>query len=166
MTYKLKDIKGNLPSSIYVIYFYGIKFTKQDLISVENTLRRYKDKYSHIGYLMAVSNTDARYCTKRELSLKGHNGRNPTIVIGHKIKTHIHLVIIGDNNNSAYTASKKIVEALNKRFEGKCRFYNIGKNIHDKNFINYSLKQAYKIRKEGLFKEILEKKKVIKTEKF
>ena len=164
--YKLKKFNKNLPASIYAIYFYEVKFNKQDIMSVKNTLRRYKKKYPYIGYLLAISNTSSKYCVKREIRFKNRKGRPPTVVLGNKIATHIHLSIIGDYNHSAYFVAKQIVNTLNKRFQGKCRIKGIGKGLHAKKFINYSLKQSKDIWIQGVFKEIIKKEKNRISRKF
>lgn len=166
MIYKLIETNNGLPACVYAIYFFDVKFSEQDIISVKNTLRRYKKKYPFIGYLLAVSNTDSKHCLKREIRLKGHIGRPPTVVLGNKIQTHLHLLIIGDNNHSAYTATKKIVKALNKRFHGKIAMRNKGKGKHAKNIIKYSLKQSNETWRTGVFKEIIKKDKGIASVKF
>lgn len=95
-----------------------------------------------------------------------HKGRPPTVVLGNKIKTHIHLLVIGSKNHSAYSVVKEIVTTLNKRFDKKCSFRGIGKSKHAKNFISYSLKQSNSILKNGLFNELVEKRKNISTQRF
>lgn len=157
--YKLKNFKEDLPATLYAIYFFEVEFSEKDIMSVKNTLRRYKKKYPYIGYLLAISNTDSKYCVQREIRLKNRKGRPPTIVLGNKIPIHIHLSIIGDYNHSAYSVAKQIVNTLNKRFEGKCAIRRKGRKTHAKVFINYSLKQSKDTWIKGLFEDIIEKKK-------
>lgn len=166
MIYKLTKTRNNLPACVYSIYFFDIKFSNQDIISVKNTLRRYRKKYPHIGYLLTISNTDSNHCLKREIRIKGQRGRPPTVVLGNKIQTHLHLSIIGDNNRSAYLPTTKIVKALNKRFEGKVAMRCLGKGTHAKNFIEYSLKQSNETWRTGLFKTITKKYKGIESLEF
>ena len=165
MSYRLKEIKEKLSASVYAIYFFDVEFSKLDIESVKNTLRRYKKKFPYMGFLLVISNTDSNHCTIRKIMLKKHIGSPPSIVLGHKIQTHIHLAIIGDNNHSAWSVTNQIVKTLNKRFDDRVRFRGKGRDIHAKNFIKYSLKQANHVWKKGKFEEIIYKEKTIKTKK-
>lgn len=164
-TWQIKETKADLPASVYAIYFFKTPINKRDIESVKNTLRRYRKKYPYISYLFTLSNTDSKYCVKRAVRIKKQKGKPPIIVLGNKIAPHIHLSIMGDNNHSAYWAVKEIVKTLNKRFYGNCSFRGMGRKKHAKNFISYSLKQANSILKSGLFNVLLEKRKVISTQK-
>ncbi len=164
MVYRLKEFEEHLPAYLYAIYLFKTKLLKRDIYAIQNALKRYSKKYPHISYLLVVSNTDSSHCLQRELKIKGKKGRPRTVVFGNKIDTHIHLAIIGNEQKSAYRCAKDLKKALNKHFKGNiCIYEGYGKGQKAKNFINYSLKQANSVNKNGIFNEILEKQKAIDT---
>ena len=167
MVYRLKEFEEKLPAMLYAINLFKINLTEKDIFSIKNTLRRYCKKYPYVSYLLVVSNTDSKYCTQREIRIKGKRGRPKTIILGNKIPTHIHLSIMGNKTHSAYKYVKEIIKAFNKRFNGNiCSFCSKGKDEHAKNFIDYSLRQANSVSKNGIFNKILETKKSIYSEYF
>lgn len=164
MVYRLKYFEENLPAYLYAIYLFKTKLSKQDIYSIQNTLRRYSKKYPHISYLLVVSNTDSNHCLQREIRIKGKKGRPATLVFGNKVDIHIHLSIIGNKEKSAYKCVKDLKKAFNKHFKGKvCSYEGWGKGQKAKNFIDYSLKQANSVNKNGIFNEILEKERALDT---
>ncbi len=164
MVYRLKDFEEKLPACLYVIYLFKTKLLKKDIYSIQNALKRYSKKYPHISYLLVVSNTDSNHCLQRELKIKRKRGKPKTLVFGNKIDTHIHLSIIGNKRKSAYKCVEDLKKTINKHFGKKiCSYCSYGKSQKAKNFINYSLKQANSINKNGIFNEILEKQHAIDT---
>lgn len=160
----LKNFKADLSAILYSVYLFRKNLTKHEIISIQNTLRRYNKKYPYVSYLLTVSNTDSKYCVRRTVKTKSQRGRPVEVVIGKKIPMHIHLSVIGDENHSAYKYLVDIQKAFEKRFGEKCcMFVSKGRKENAKNFIRYSLKQASMYRKSGIFNEILEKEKVLET---
>lgn len=167
MVYRLKDFEEDLPAYLYSIYLFKTNLTQQDIYSIKNTLRRYSKRHPYVSYLLVVSNTDSNYCKQREIKIKGKRGRPSTVVIGNKIDTHIHLAIMGNERHSAYKCACDLTKAFNKRFKGNvCNYVGKGKGEKAKNFINYSLKQANSVSKNGIFNEILKKQKPIVSDYF
>ncbi len=167
MVYRLKEFEENLPAMLYEIYFFKVNLTQKDIYSIKNTLRRYSKKYLYASYLLVVSNTDSSHCAQREIKIKGKRGRPKTLVFGNKIPTHIHLCIIGNEKHSAYKFGKNLINAFNKRFKSNiCMLIATDKGKWAKNFINYSLKQANSVSKNGIFNKILERRNAIKSEYF
>lgn len=152
---------------LYAIYFYKVNLTQKDIYSIENTLRRYSGKYPHVSYLLTISNTDSSHCAQRDIKIKGKKGRPKSVVLGHKVPTHVHLCVIGNEECSAYKCIRALIKAFNKRFKAKiCSFSSKGKCQWAKNFIDYSLRQANSVSKNGIFNEILEKKNITKSKYF
>lgn len=156
-----KDFE-KFPSTVYAIYLYKTALTPQDIMAIQNKLRRCKIKYPYISYLLVTSNTDSKYCKIRKIRLKNKKGRPKEVVLGNKVPLHIHLVILGDHEHSAYKCAKDIQRMINKRFNKNiCTFHSKSYLKKAKNFVNYSLKQANTINKCGIFDEILVERKVI-----
>lgn len=160
-SYKLKSMDISLPSILYGVYFLKTEFSKQEIYWIENVLNKLQKEFPYISYLFVVSNTKSKYCVRRKIVFKGEKGKPLTIVIGKKINTHIHLAIIGDEKHSPYKFIKALKEELNKK-EIKSMGFSKGMNNHAKNFINYVLKQANKVRKTNKFNDLLEEKEVMK----
>lgn len=151
---------NSLPATVYGLYVYnnGENLTDRDIYAIKNTLSYYREIYTHVSFLMGVSNTDSRFCTKRTCIEKGKQGRPVTKVIGKQVDRHVHIAVIGDEKNSSYKFLRDVRKALNKRFNGnKCSYWSKGYKEHAINYIDYILRQSYKIRKSGIFNEILEK---------
>ncbi len=166
-SYVLKDTDNDLIATVYGIYLFQTNLSDNDIYSIQNTLKRYKEKYPYVSYLLVVSDTDHKGCVRRQIKLDQGRGRYKTIVIGKKIERHIHLAVIGDENNSARECAEEIKEAFNKRFKGKkCIFCSKGKSTHAKNFINYCLRQANQVNKSGIFNQLLVKKEIPKIDYF
>ena len=162
---RLKKFSENLPAILYAVYILKTNLTNQDIYAIQNKLRQVKEKYPYVSYLLAISNTDSKYCIRRKVREKGKKGRPKEVVLGNKIGKHVHLSVLGDESHSAYKCIKDMQKTFNRRFgKGKCIFYSKGNNKRAKNFINYSLKQANHYNKDGIFNFILEKCNVIETE--
>lgn len=162
---RIKNSVDSLPAILYGVYILKINLSKQDIYSIQNKLKRVEKKYPYISYLLVTSNTDSDYCRRRKLKIEGKKGRPKEIVIGKKIGRHVHLAILGNEENSAYQCLKDIQKTFEKRFgKGKCNFSSKGKEEHAKNFINYSLKQASYYNKHGIFDDILEKGNIIESD--
>lgn len=163
-SYRVKNNFEEFPGTLYSISLYKTALTPNDIESIRNKLKRCKNKYPYISYLLVTSNTDSKYCVRRKLRSKNKRGRPKEVVLGNKIETHIHLSIVGDVKHSAFKCVKEIKETINKRF-GKsiCGHSSKGRKTWAKNFVNYSLRQANSINKSGIFNEILEKRNVIET---
>ena len=163
---KVKKNIVQLPATLYAIYIHktGDHLTIQDIYSIENTLKRYRKKYPYISYLMTISNTDSKFCSKRECIEMGKKGKSTVKVIGNQVPLHIHIAVIGDKNHSAFKYIKDVKNALNKRFKGNaCSYWSKGDNKHAISYINYSLKQSFKYRKCGIFNNLLENTYKIKV---
>lgn len=160
-SYKLKNMDTCLPSIVYAIYIFKTKLSIQEIYFIENLLNKYQKKFPYASYLLVVSNTDSKYCARRKIIYKGEKGRPTTVVIGKKVDTHIHLALMGDENNSAYKFVKALISELKKR-KIECMAIPKGMHIHSKYFINYMLKQANIVRKSNKFNDLLEKKEVVK----
>lgn len=166
MIYRVKKSLSELPATLYAVNLYKVGLTKQDIYSIENTLERYNKKYPYVSYLLAISNTDSKHCAQREIKKKHTKGRPKTVVLGSKAPRHIHLSVIGDKEHSAYRYLEDIKKAINKRFKANvCSYSSKLGTERSKNFINYSLRQAFSIRKSGIFNEILESKRALKSDK-
>lgn len=164
-SYRLKEMKSDLPGVVYAIYLLETNISKKDIFSIQHKLKKCIEKYTYVSYLLVSSNTDSKYCVRRKIKLKKGRGRYKTIVIGKKIDMHIHLAVMGDEEKSAYKCVEEIKEAINNRIKGKkCTSVPKGKEVHAKNFINYCLKQANHINKSGRFNDLLEKEEVIKID--
>ena len=162
---KVKNSIVSLPSTLYALYIYrtGENLTDTDIFAIENTLNRYRKKYPYVSFLMTVSNTDSSFCIKRLCMEQGKKGRPTTKIIGKQVPRHVHIAVISDENHSAYKFLRDVKKALDKRFDGnKCSYWSKGSKIHAINYINYILKQSNKIRKNGIFNEILEKEDITK----
>lgn len=156
---------STLPATLYGLYVYkkGDDLTDRDIYAIKNALDYYTDKYTHVSFLMGVSNTDSQFCTKRTCIEKGKRGRPVTKVIGKQVDRHVHIAVIGNEDESACKYLEDVKKALNKRFDSnKCRSWSKGHEDYAINYINYILRQSYKIRKSGIFNEILEKENTTK----
>lgn len=166
-SYVLKDTDNDLIATVYAIHLFQTNLSKNDIYSIQNTIKRYTQKYPYVSYLLVVSDTDSEKCERREIKLNEGRGRYKTIVIGRKVERHIHLAVIGDENNSAYKCVNEIKKAFNKRFNGaKTQYCSVGNSTHAKNFINYCLRQANQVNKSGIFNQLLVKEDVNKIDYF
>lgn len=151
---------SSLPATLYGLYVYkkGDDLTTRDIYAIENSLNYYRKKYTHVSFLMGVSNTDSHFCTKRTCIEKGKQGKPVTKVIGKQVDRHVHIAVIGNEDESVCKYLEDVKKALNKRFDGnKCNAWSKGHEDHAINYIDYILRQSHKIRKSGIFNEILEK---------
>ena len=166
-TMRVKLSITSLPATLYGLYIYrkGDDLTTRDIYAIENSLNYYRKKYTHVSFLMGVSNTDSRFCTKRTFIEKGKRGRPVTKVIGKQVERHVHIAVIGNETDSAYEYLEAVKRALNKRFKGKeCNYYSKGHGAHAINYIDYILRQSYRPRKKGIFDEILEEENTSKID--
>ena len=143
----MDDLK--LPSVLYNLEIYKVNLSTRDLYSIENTFRRYRKQFPHVSYLIVFSDVESNNCRKIEMKT-GKRGRPKTIVLGYPKAPHIHIAVIGDENNSASEYMKKIKKAVNKRLGGgMCEI--VSKGVNAGGFINYCLKQAKSIKIGGKF---------------
>ena len=162
---KVKESVIQLPATLYGLYVHktGNHLTIKDIYSIENTLNRYRKKYPFVSFLMVVSNTDSKFCSKRDCIEIGKRGRPITKIIGKQVPLHVHIAVIGDKNHSAYKYVKEVKKALEKHFKSNsCSYWTKGSEKHAINYINYILKQSFRPRKCGIFNDILECKSKIK----
>ena len=82
----------------------------------------------------------------------GKIGRPRKRVQGTKIDGHIHTVVIGNQNTSAYKTACQIKCSIDKRYKKKVsRIESKGNSEHGYNYVRYSLRQANIIRTGGDF---------------
>lgn len=141
---ELRQVK--LPAVLYNLQYFNEPDDK-DIMSVENTLRRYGKKNPYASWFMAPSSTDSKTAFKYS-ERTGKRGRPKTKVDGDKVKKHLHIGIMGNAEKSGYSMAKTVANSINKR---------AGKKItrvvamQGAGFITYSYQQADSFRQGGDF---------------
>ena len=142
MRYMYADIQKaqemKLPAVLYAVETYKTPITDNDIKAVENALRRQQQKAPHISWFVAVSDTDSKDAVKT-VEKTGTRGRPQTVVTGSKVDTHVHIGLVGDKEQSAYTAAKNVGLMINKRFGKKVTKVV---TMQGTGFISYSYQQA------------------------
>jgi hypothetical protein len=128
---------------------------KKDKISILNTLKRYQKQHQGCSYLYVESTK--KNVSHRQRIKTGKPGRPKEIPIGTNVVPHVHIVMIGNANESAYTFGKKVEKAVAGRLRkngliGKrTKLNNFDSNEDAINFIAYSLRQADLRNAKGSF---------------
>ena len=146
-----------LPAVAYSIEVYvkGKALTEQDKISIVNTLHRYRKKHTHASFLYVESTTACSKDAVRNVQLTGKRGKPVTKPVGRKVAKHVHIVVIGDKDHSAWQYAEDVKEAIDKRFKRfnhKCaKVRSLSNSVHARNYIAYCNRQADKVRTGGSF---------------
>ncbi|MDW5299533.1 MAG: hypothetical protein SA378_05275 [Sedimentibacter sp.] len=138
--------KVKLPATLYCLEYY-YEPTDKDIKSLENSLDYAQKKNPHISWFVAVSDTDSKTAVKY-YDKTGKRGRPKIKVDGTKIKRHLHIGIMGNEEKSAYSVAKGIGNSINKRIGKKCTKIVAMKGA---GFITYSYQQANTFHTGGDF---------------
>jgi hypothetical protein len=128
---------------------------KRDKMSILSTLKRYQEKYPFSSFLY-VESTKSKV-VRREKVYTGKPGRPKEVPVGTDVPPHVHIVLIGNQENSVWTCATKIEKAIDKRLKksglrGKrTKINGFESNLHAVNYINYSLLQRDVVCTEGDF---------------
>ena len=137
-------------ATVYGIEVYQPKegLSQQDKWAIQNALKRKQGKYSHVSYLY-VESTTSDVKGSEKLKCQGA-GRPKTVPIGKKVQEHVHIAVIGTEEQSAYKYAIEMVKFVNKRFgEKRASWKSKGREEHAHCYIHYLLRQADHIRRGG-----------------
>ena len=146
-----------LPAVAYSIEVYvkGKDLTKQDKISIINTLHRHRQRHLYASFLYVESTTACNKDAVRKVLLTGKRGKPVTKPVGRKVASHVHIVVIGDKEHSAWQYANDVKQTIDKRFKQfnhKCaKVVSLGDSIHARNYIAYCNRQADSVRTGGVF---------------
>lgn len=138
----LEDV--TLPATLYRVEIFHTEtdgLSSQDIESIKKTLERYRNKYTDASYFFVESTTSEVKGTI--VNRTGKRGRPKKRPDGKDVAKHAHLVVIGDEEHSAYSYAQDVSNTLDKRFKcKKTKVVSLGHMEHAVNFIRYCYKQA------------------------
>lgn len=148
MRFSLNDYL--LDANCYRIWIFQKPLTVDDYYTLTKKFKYYCGKHG-VSFLAVYSTTESD--TARQAAVHtGKRGRPKKIVTGEKTDGHMHCIIKGTKDKSAYSATQEIEKSLNKKFKRNiCKVDSLGKGNHAYNFINYCWKQADVFRTGGDF---------------
>ncbi len=139
-----------LDSTAYSIEIYQKPLSENDFLTLCEKIKYYCRK-NGISWLAVFSTTDSKDARQVKVST-GKRGRPRKIVQGTKVDGHIHNIVIGNSEKSAYSTAHEIKKSIDKKFKKKvCKVVSKGDNVHAYNDISYCLRQADIIRTGGDF---------------
>ena len=128
---------------------------ERDKMSILNTLKRYQKQYPFSSFLYAESTTGKiKYRKKYKTRKPGRPKEKP---IGKKVLPHVHIILVGNAEQSVWTCGKKIEAAIDKRLrksglKGKrAKLQNYTSEQHAVNDIVYVMRQADLVNTKGDF---------------
>ena len=139
-----------LDATAYSIEIYQKSLTEHDFLTIVEKLKYYCRK-AGISWLAVYSTTDSENAEQAVIRT-GKRGRPRKIVQGTKIGGHIHNIIVGTAEKSAYSTAHAIKKSIDKKYQKKaCRVVSKGDNAHAYNDMCYCLRQADIVRTGGDF---------------
>lgn len=145
--FRLSDLRQvELKATLYNLQIYH-DLSDQDIMALENALRRYSKKNPHASFFIGISSTDSKTAVKYT-EKTGKPGRPKTKVDGDKVKRHPHVGIIGNAEKSAYSMAKQVGGFMNKRLGKKATRVV---SMQGAGFITYSYQQSDSFKQGGDF---------------
>ena len=139
-----------LDATAYSIEIYQKPLTERDFLVIAEKMKYYcrKDGASWLAVYSTTDSKDAEQAVERT----GKRGRPRKIVQGTKIDGHIHNIIVGTAEKSAYSTAHAIKKSIDKKYKKPaCRVVSKGNNAHAYNDMCYCLRQADVVRTGGDF---------------
>ena len=137
-------------ATAYSIEIYRKPLTEKDYLTICEKLKYYCRK-DGVSWLAVYSTTDSKDA-EQIIERTGKRGRPRKIVQGTKIDGHIHNIIVGTAEKSAYSTAHAIKKSIDKKYKKPaCRVVSKGDNAHAYNDMRYCLRQADVVRTGGDF---------------
>lgn len=134
----------------YIIEIYRTGQTIDEFKAIARMFRYYC-KIDDVSYLLGYSQTDSNNANVI-YERTGQRGRPKKIITGKTIEPHLHPLIIGNPNKSAWSTACNISKYLNKLYGGTVtKIVAKGDNYHLYNTIGYIYRQSDIVRTFGEF---------------
>lgn len=140
-----------LDANAYSIEVYVQGINQKDFRDIFCNKFGYYCRKDGVSWLAVYSTTESQDAEQTVIRT-GKRGRPRKIVQGTKIDGHIHNVIIGTKEKSAYSTAQQIKKSIDKKYNRKiCKVVSKGNSDHAYNDMKYCLKQADVVRTGGNF---------------
>lgn len=140
-----------LDATAYSVEIYLQGITEKDFTDIFCNKFGYYCRRDGVSWLAVYSTTDSKDAEQTAIHT-GRRGRPRKIVQGTKKDGHIHNIIVGTAEKSAYSTAHAIKKSIDKKYQKKvCKVVSKGDNAHAYNDMCYCLRQADVVRTGGDF---------------